>query len=373
MVGSDSNLDLLQLSLRLTGTTEVSTILAKYPQWDRGPRRLNLPALSKDGLDVHSGVDHIKPSSWRGNVDISNVNLQSCWKLGRQWIESEIPRLGEVLKEVNTASASVNIMRPNGEDLVRGKRNADDYDDTAEDFDESTVPSDPPLEPDFEDAIAEEEPCARHDPCFELNGDKVYKARYLNQLFREFKTPASRDRLKRVANIPRYAIKRDVSSSNIVDHDPNSSASTIQIDSPIATLVKCEDHIFLCIGEVNDIIHDSNHLEEIAVDTLMEPSVFVTFQLLFLVPASVEDDPDLNHDWRWSGKRGDTFRSPGRLIESINPAVCTRNAGKPFYLFDSGTLMAIGHAILERINPEDGHLLAVIRSSDVFPYREAAG
>ena len=38
MVGNDANLDLLQLSLRLTGTTEASTILAKYPQWDYTPR-----------------------------------------------------------------------------------------------------------------------------------------------------------------------------------------------------------------------------------------------------------------------------------------------------------------------------------------------
>ena len=38
MVGNDANLDLLQLGLRLTGTTEVSTILAKYPHWDRAPQ-----------------------------------------------------------------------------------------------------------------------------------------------------------------------------------------------------------------------------------------------------------------------------------------------------------------------------------------------
>lgn len=37
MIGNDANLDLLQLGLRLTGTTEVSTILAKHPQWDRAP------------------------------------------------------------------------------------------------------------------------------------------------------------------------------------------------------------------------------------------------------------------------------------------------------------------------------------------------
>lgn len=83
MVGNDANLDLLQLGLRLTGTTEVSTILAKYPHWDRAPRRLKLPALSKDGLVVHAHIDHINPASWRGNVKVSRVVLQTCWKLGR--------------------------------------------------------------------------------------------------------------------------------------------------------------------------------------------------------------------------------------------------------------------------------------------------
>jgi hypothetical protein len=158
-----------------------------------------------------------------------------------------------------------------------------------------------------------------------------------------------------------------------VDHDPISGGSTIQIDSPVSMLVKCEDNIFLCIGEVNDITFDSNHLEEIAVEMLTEPSVFVSLQLLFFVPASTEDDPELHHNWRWSGKRGDTLHASGHLIESINPAVRTHVAGKPFYLFDSGTLMAIGHSIFECIHPEDGHLLAKIWGSDIFPYREPTG
>jgi hypothetical protein len=37
MVGSDSNLNMLSLVLRLSGCTEVSNILAKYPHWDCAP------------------------------------------------------------------------------------------------------------------------------------------------------------------------------------------------------------------------------------------------------------------------------------------------------------------------------------------------
>jgi hypothetical protein len=74
MVGNDANLDLLQLGLRLTGTTEVSTILAKYPHWDRAPRRLKLPALSKDGLVVHAQV------ALRHGVVMSK-SLELCFRL----------------------------------------------------------------------------------------------------------------------------------------------------------------------------------------------------------------------------------------------------------------------------------------------------
>jgi hypothetical protein len=38
MVGNNTNLDLLQLGLYLTGMTEVSMILAKYPHWNKAPR-----------------------------------------------------------------------------------------------------------------------------------------------------------------------------------------------------------------------------------------------------------------------------------------------------------------------------------------------
>jgi hypothetical protein len=35
MVGSDANLDMLQLALHVTAMTEVSNILAKHPEWDK--------------------------------------------------------------------------------------------------------------------------------------------------------------------------------------------------------------------------------------------------------------------------------------------------------------------------------------------------
>jgi len=40
MIGNDVNLDIFQLAECLSGTTEVSNILAKYLEWDRAPRRI---------------------------------------------------------------------------------------------------------------------------------------------------------------------------------------------------------------------------------------------------------------------------------------------------------------------------------------------
>ena len=175
MIGNDANLDLLQLGLRLTGTTEVSTILARYPHWDRAPRQLKLPALSKDGLVVHQHVDHINPASWRGNVDVSQVVLQTCWKLGRLRIEKDFPFLATVL-HVATQS-SFNIFSLLGKDLVKSPHDADDYDDTLEGVDSDALTSmEQPSGPDLEDAVAEEHSSGKHSVCFELDGKQIYKA-----------------------------------------------------------------------------------------------------------------------------------------------------------------------------------------------------
>jgi hypothetical protein len=176
-----------------------------------------------------------------------------------------------------------------------------------------------------------------------------------------------------VANVQRYALKSTNVYDTVLDHDPTSSGNVIQMDSPIATLVRCSGRLFLCIGEVIDILVDSRHTDQVAVEYLMEPSVFISYQMLFLVPASVEDDPDLKNDWRWSGKRGTSYRVAGCLIQPINPSISTKELGNPFYLFESGVLMAVGASILERLEQDHGISIPDVKKSDRFPYREAAG
>ena len=369
MVGNDANLDVLQLGLRLTGTTEVSTILAKYPQWDRAPRRLKLPALSKNGLTIHDSVDHINPASWRGNVKVSQVVLQTCWKLGRLQIEEEFPFVASILQEAT--NASFDIFSPLGTDLVKAARDVHDCDDTIDGTSPLPCEGSAP-EPDLEDAVAEEDTSGKHDTCFELDGKQVYKTRYLNQAFTHYKKTGSTDRLKRVANIDRYS-KPITIHNDVLEHDPTSSESQVQMDSPIATVVRCDSHVFLCIGEVNDITVDSRHTDHIGVEYLTEPSVFVSYQMLEVIPASVEDDPNLKHDWRWSGKRGSSHRVSGCLIQPINPSLSTQQLGNPFYLFESTVLIAVSATIFEQLQSRHGIVIPEVRKSDSFPYREETG
>lgn len=129
MVGNDSNVDILQLALHLTGTTEVSTILAQYPEWDQGPCQLKLPALSKDMVQVHDQVDHLKPRLWQGNLLVSDAVLHTCWIHGQLVVEEEFSWIKPILDAI-PAESGVDILWPFGVDLVHAE--CDEVDDTLE-------------------------------------------------------------------------------------------------------------------------------------------------------------------------------------------------------------------------------------------------
>ncbi|KAJ7754917.1 hypothetical protein B0H14DRAFT_2540801 [Mycena olivaceomarginata] len=339
MVGSDANVDLLQLALRITGTTEVSTILALFPHWDSAPRRLKLPVLSENDIEIEQRQDHITPPSWTGNVAVKNVNLRTLWILGRKDIEAEFPALAPVLKELSderAAGESIDILQPFGTDIVHAERAADDIDDSAEDYQEAgTVPSVPdsvpPPEPFTEDAVAEDDPEQKYSPTFDLGGKEVYKG---NQLFRDYKNPqaGSQDRLKRVANLPRYGsilcsvfkrnftilrymVQTDTTYSSVIRSDEDSTGAQITLDIPIVTF----------------------------------------------------------NDWIWEKGRGKTFTTPGRFTELIDPDINVAKGQSARLLFDSQDILAIGGMIFGRITAADGPKIASVPRSAHFPYQNTDG
>ncbi|KAJ7719177.1 hypothetical protein DFH07DRAFT_1009745 [Mycena maculata] len=153
MIGNDANCDILQMLDRLRGTMEVSTILAKYPHWDRAPRRLRLPVITRDGTELPDRIDHIKPASVRGDMRVREVTLLTCWVRGRRHTETECPWTIAILKELES-TPGIDILSPCGNKLSYEDLDADDIEDEVEAVN-LTIPLHP-LSTELEDAAEEE-------------------------------------------------------------------------------------------------------------------------------------------------------------------------------------------------------------------------
>ena len=214
-IGTDSNFDILQLCGRASNLTEVYIILGLKPEWDRGPRRLNLRAVINEQGDVSPNADHISPASWRGDLCVDNVNLHSCWLAGRVRAEAIIPG-GRAALQACARVPGFDILSPFGKLLVNVPDTADAFEvdpelprpdphapaefsapNTSNDLPESTAndppePTKPTLDTseisgddaeDLDDLLAiHETGVTPHSPHVLVNGKKVSKASILKDL-----------------------------------------------------------------------------------------------------------------------------------------------------------------------------------------------
>ncbi|KAJ6623827.1 hypothetical protein B0H10DRAFT_2213199 [Mycena sp. CBHHK59/15] len=335
MIGNDRNLDVLQLVERITGTMEIANIFARYPHWDRPPRRLQLPVLAKDG-SILDCVDHLKPHSWRGDNLVANVTLLTCWNRGRRLIEEEWPSLGKYFRALDNAY-DITILSPLGEFILKKDLDPDDNEDDDEEV-ESTPKSS--VSPDLEDAAVDEDVLTeRQAPEFTkfitVQDKPLRKTRALSLMQKYGYKAGSTDRLKRVADVQRYSAKLQESSTIIESESPY-----LLVSEPVATL---------------------------------DRKVEVHFQILSLIPAATEDDPDSKHDWRSSGVLRDVLTTHGRLVLPVDPTLSTRVVGKPYYLFESSVLRAFGAQLLDEVTLDLNKKIPKFTPTSSFPYREASG
>jgi hypothetical protein len=208
-VGTDANVDMLQLGSCASGLTEVVAILAEHPEWDYGTRRLALPVFSEEATEFTSKADHINPKDWRGNVSVANVNLHTCWLLGRKQAEVLIPDAEAILSALADSCPSTDMLSPFGE-LMVNQRN-ENLDEAEEAYDEGDTlevssrdegPRPQPVfymhEGDIEDAIADELPRNNSTSEILIQGQKTTKAKALRYRMANFASRSSTDRLKRV-------------------------------------------------------------------------------------------------------------------------------------------------------------------------------
>jgi len=257
MVGSDSNLDILSLVSHLSGCTEVSNILAKYPHWDRAPRWLKLPTLSRTSTQLPDRSDHIKPAAWRGDVCVKNVSLQTSWRRGARLVEEECPFLVPILKELEKGP-NVDIFSPFGTLLVNiplEDDNKDESQDTLETpelvlWESVTVnlcTDEADMLVEVEESISEVadfkdvSELATGSPTVLFKGKQVPKAQALAQFSKYRKVASSTDRLKRVQQQAWY------STLNSDLQQQQSEQLVLTISDPIASLLSSDNQTWLCM------------------------------------------------------------------------------------------------------------------------------
>jgi hypothetical protein len=390
MVGNDANLDILQLVSRLSGTTEIANILAKYPQWDRSPRRLKLPTMSRESKEIPDSADHIKPASWRGNVKLKDVSLQTSWNRGRRIIEQECEGLKHVLHQLDN-SEGVDILSPFGTLLFEVPLDDDDIDEslevlTATSPDDETTDSrshEMDMRVEVEDELGAElasntETTADHrviNSKVLINGIEKSKARALKEFGKYWHHASSTDRLKCVQAIPRF-----VNTEKTLHPSPNHSlgyqvddTDKIIISDPISTLLRVENKFWLCIGEVNGLRVDGRPVDDISFEMLPEETVTVSYQVLGLRPTTLADDPDGRHDWRTYTMSEQSFTVPGRLIQSVNPTTSKTHLSIPFYLLQSTVLVALTASLFQSLTISDLKTVPKLAPTKEYPYRQGSG
>ncbi|KAJ7716434.1 hypothetical protein B0H16DRAFT_1898367 [Mycena metata] len=334
-VGTDANVDVYQLSTRASNLTEISIILTLRPHWDRGPRRIKLPAV------INEKAEGIVPEG-----------RETLAKLAAKKVDIFSP-LGEYLLHMPDAPDAFTpdpvLLRPSPQET---------NDPAPESF------YDP--DGDIEDAIAIEKPLnPKHSPHVVVDGKKLSKASILSQLMQGRSVRLSTDRTRRVAGIPAF---KSSSTNGLITSD---NVPTLHISNPIAALVTCEDRIFLAVAQVNRIAFGSTDLDTLPLDLLADAGTKISFQILRLLPATEDDDPDGRHDWRWSlgGFESTCINVPGNLIQPLNPTISNRIPGKPTYLFTSDALLHVASGIQSQLASRDFDFIPEVPRSERFPYR----
>jgi hypothetical protein len=141
----------------------------------------------------------------------------------------------------------------------------------------------------------------------------------------------------------------------------------------MASLLSCEDGLFLCIRDIVAIHVGSKSINNLPLDTLHEETIRVTFQVYSLVCTSPDDDDTCENDWCTHEHLPMKFKVPGSLIQPINPCMATPPSCMPFYLFDTGTLLSLTSCLCDRLTEPYLKLVPNMERSLLFPYCESSG
>ena len=158
----------------------------------------------------------------------------------------------------------------------------------------------------------------------------------------------------------------------LVSNYPPPKEEVLLVSDPVVTLVTSENKLWLCIGKVNSLKFDGQPVPYINLDMLSEEAVTVSYQVLGLRPATVDEDPENIHDWRTYHMPDEkSFSVPGRLIQPVNPTPSSIEMG--WYLFQSTFLVVLAASIFQNLTVSNTKDVPKLAPTKEYPYREASG
>lgn len=191
--------------------------------------------------------------------------------------------------------------------------------------------------------------------------------------------PSSTDRLKRVQEVERYGkgALLQVQSTASENQDLDSQEHII-IQDPVATLVRCDGNIFLCLGEVNNIRVDSHSVPSISLQDVAEADsakITLSISILGLRRATTEDTSSEKMDWRsYRLPTERTLHVPARFVLQVNPMTVSRTLSNIFYLLEGGFLVSSAAIIFGSLTKADIKKLPQVPTGlNGFPYCEETG
>jgi len=313
------------------------------------------------------------------------------WKRGQQLVEEKFRWAQPILHRVSTTRNAM-ILAPFGTSLVTEhtieEDNTDTDDkDTGEFRSSSRVESfaDTPKVDDctmgmceLEDAAADTQwPDAfgnrqgSFSNLVQIGRQSMNKSHAISHHFRYAKAVSSTDRLRRIAQESHFRPGQDLNYT--ISGEAPLDEPSLSVLQPIATLVFCDQRLFLCIAEVNGLFLDSRSIEDIPISILPEKISQVSYQVLHLIPATLSDVPDRKCDWQSSSLFTLSAKVPDALVQPVNPSVATHIPGNSFFVFETSVLMAIVVNLQDRIVRSYHRAIPHVKVSDFFPYREHDG
>ena len=391
MVGNDANLDILQLALCVTVTTEVSNILAKHPDWDKSPHHLRLPAVTKSMDVVSNSTDHIGPRAYLHLERLYplGLTLATPWKHGWQLVEEKFHWAQPILHHLST-TRNATILVPFGISLItehiieedntankdagefRSSSHVESFADMPE-VDDCTVGmcelEDAAVDTQWPDALGDRQ--GSFSNVVQIGRQSMNKSHAISHHFRYAKSVSSTDQLHCIAQESHFRPGQDLNYT--VSGEAPLDEPSLSVLQPIATLVFCDQQLFLCIAEVNGLFLDSRSVKDIPISILSEKISQVSYQALRLIPATLSDVSDGKSDWQSLSLFTLLAKVSGALVQPMNPSVATHIPGNSFFIFETSVLMAITVNLQDRVIRSHHRAIPHVKVSDFFPYREHDG